>query len=52
MSHTNQQTDIAEDSSGIQLNGQSLEIVSEFCYLGDTIEVRGGIWQCYNKDQE
>ena len=31
---TNKQT--AEDCPGIELNGQSLEIVKTFCYLGDT----------------
>ena len=38
----NQQTDIAEGCPGTKLNGQSLEIVEQFCYLGDTTEARGG----------
>ena len=29
----NQQVNIAEDCPGIELNGQSLEIVEKFCYL-------------------
>ena len=33
----NQQTDIAGDFPGIELNGQSLEIVEKFCHLDDTI---------------
>ena len=37
----NQQTDIAEECLGIELNGQSLEIEEEFCYLGDIIGARG-----------
>ena len=31
----NQQTDIGEDFSGKELNGQSLEIVEKFCYLSE-----------------
>ena len=34
-------TDIAKDCPGTQLNGGSLEIVENFCYLGDTLEQRG-----------
>ena len=37
----NQQTDIAEDFRGMELNSQSLEIVEKFCDLGDTIGARG-----------
>ena len=33
----NQHTDIAGDCPAIELNGQSLEIVGNFCYLGSTI---------------
>ena len=36
----NQQTDIAEGSPGIESNGQSLEIVEEFYYPGNTIRAR------------
>ena len=38
----NKQTNIAEDSQGIELNGQPHEIVEKFCYLCDTIETGGG----------
>ena len=31
-------TDIAKDCPGTQLNGGSLEIVENFCYLGDALE--------------
>ena len=31
----NQRTGIVEDSPGIELSGQSLEIVEKKCYLGD-----------------
>ena len=31
---------VAEDSPGITLNGQSLEIVDKYCYLVDTKGVR------------
>ena len=37
-----QETDIAEDCQGIELNGWSLEIVWKFCYLVDSIGDRGG----------
>ena len=37
----NQQMDIAEDYPGIELHGQSLEIVEKF-YLGDTTGAREG----------
>ena len=40
----NQQTDIAEGFPGIELTGQSLEIEEKFCYLGDTVGVRGGAY--------
>ena len=43
----NQQTDIAEDCPGTKLNGQSPEIVEEFCYLDDTIEARGGAFDSF-----
>ena len=36
-----QRTDVA-DCSGAELNGQSLEIVEKFYYLGDTMRARGG----------
>ena len=36
----NQQTDIAEGTPGIESNGQSLEIVEEFYYPGNTIRAR------------
>ena len=36
----NQQTNIAEDCPGIELNGRSLEIVEKFFCLSDTIEAR------------
>ena len=36
-----QQTGIAEDCPGIELNRHSLEIVERFSYLGDTIGARG-----------
>ena len=32
-----QQTDIVEDCSDIEFNGQSLEVVRTFYYLADTI---------------
>ena len=37
----NQQTDMTEDCPCLELNGQSLEITENFCYLGDTIRARG-----------
>ena len=45
--YANQQTDIAQDCSCIELNSQPLEIVEKFCCIGDIIAR-----QCYNKDQE
>ena len=36
----NQQTNIAEDCPSIESNGQSLEIIEMFCYLGGTIGAR------------
>ena len=36
----NQRTGIPDDSPGKGLNGQSLEIVEKFCYLGDTVGFR------------
>ena len=41
-SSANQHTRIAEDFPGIELNGQSLKIVENFCYLCGKIETRGG----------
>ena len=37
-----QQTDTPEDCLGMGLNGQPLEIVETFCYLGDTVGARMG----------
>ena len=31
-----------EDCPCLELNGQFLEIMENFCYLGDTIGARGG----------
>ena len=39
--NNNQQSHIA-DCLGIELNGHFQEIVEKFCYLGDTIRVKGG----------
>ena len=36
-----QETDTAVEHPSIEFNGQSLEIVEKFCYLGDTIRARG-----------
>ena len=36
----NQQTDIAGNCPGIELNSKSLNIVEKFCYLGNTIGAR------------
>ena len=38
----NKQTDTTEDCRGIEFNGQFLEILGKFFYLGDTIGARGG----------
>ena len=32
----------SRDCPGIELNGQSLEIVGRFCYLGGKIGLKGG----------
>ena len=37
-----QQANIVKVYPGIELNGQSLEIVEKFCYLDGTIGARGG----------
>ena len=37
-----QQTDIAEDCPGIELNDQSQEILKKIYFLGDTISARRG----------
>ena len=39
--YANQQTDIAEDYPGIELNSQSFEIFEKFCCFRDTIGARG-----------
>ena len=36
----NQQTNIAEDCPGVELNNQSHEVVEKFYYLGGTIGAR------------
>ena len=38
----NKQIHIAEDCPGIEMNGQSLEIVEKFCSRGDTSGAREG----------
>ena len=39
--------------SSIELNGQFLEIVEKFCYLGGTIGVRGSaFYSVITKDQK
>ena len=38
----NQQTNIAEDCPGVELNNQSHEVVEKFYYLGGTIGARWG----------
>ena len=37
----NEQTGIAEDCPGIELNGHFLEVVEKLCYFGNTI-AKGG----------
>ena len=39
----NQQTCIAEDCLGTELDGQSLEIMENFCYFGDTVRARKSV---------
>lgn len=34
-------SDATEEDPGIKFNGQSLETLEKFCYLDDTIRVRG-----------
>ena len=40
--YANQLTEIAEDCPDIVINGQSLGIAKNICYVGDTIGARGG----------
>ena len=39
--YANQLTEITEDCRDIVINGQSLEIAKNICYVGDTIGARG-----------
>ena len=44
---------IADDCLCIELNGNWLEIVAKFCYLGEIKGSRGvAFLLCYNKDQQ
>ena len=36
--YANEETDIAKERTCLWLNGQSLEILEKFCYLGETIK--------------
>ena len=47
----NQQSDIAKDCPGIELNSQSFE-TAERLYLGNTIGARECALECYKTDQE